>query len=79
MVDEKKNIIHYNAHAWLIVNGYIPRIEDYTRVNGKSTLNFKPGDFYMGSRHLAKNQEQFPSDMDYANIWGRDLEHDDKA
>jgi hypothetical protein len=64
MVDERKNITHFNAHAWLIVNGYIPRAEDYIRANEKSTLNFKPGDFYMSSRHWAKNQEPFPRDMD---------------
>ena len=33
----------------------------------------------MGSRHWAKNQEPFPTDMDYANMWGQDLEHDIKA
>ncbi len=28
MVDERKHIIPFNAHAWLIVNGYIPRAEE---------------------------------------------------
>ena len=80
MEDAKKNIIHYDSISWLIVNGYIPRLEDYTIVNGKSTLNFKPGDFYMmGSRHWSKTQEPFPTYVDYANMWGQDLERNLKA
>ena len=79
MIDTKKNIIHFNAHAWLIVNGYIPRAEDYTRIDGKPILDFRPGDFYMSSRHWAKDQEPFPRDIEYANMWGQDLKHDSKS
>ena len=79
MQDTKKNIIHFNAHAWLIVNGYIPRAEDYIRVDGKPILQFKPGDFYMSGRHWAKDQDPFQRDMEYANMWGQDLEHDTKS
>ena len=51
MQDAKKNIIRCNYISWLIIKECIPRLEDYTVVNGISTLNFNPGDFYMASRH----------------------------
>ena len=51
MIDSKKQIVHCNAFAWMIINGYIPRASDYTTTNGVPRLNFKAGDFYMESKH----------------------------
>jgi hypothetical protein len=67
--------------AWLIYNGYVPRIGDHTYQQGRLELpkTWTKGDFIQATRHwesLGFNLSGYNAHHDYCLLRGDNLEHD---
>ena len=79
--DEKRDLVYVKPIAWMILNGYLPRNDEWSIINGKRKLeNWKPGHMYLNTRYLEKQEmPPYPHDLPYSNIYGQDLEYDLEA
>ena len=79
--DNKRETHNVKHLLYVMLNGYLPRENDFTLVNGVYTLyGWTPGMLYHSSRSLAREGvPEFQREMDYCNIRGDDLEESQES
>ena len=80
-LDSKRETIYVQDLVWVMLNGYLPRKEDWTDNNGVKTL--QGWTMYMlhnSSRSLVRDGlPDYPTEMDYCNVQGHKLEESQES
>ena len=80
-LDSQRQTIYVRDLVWIMLNGHLPREDEWSEDNGvKNLAGWTMVMLYNSSRSLVRDGlPEYPTEMDYCNVQGHDLELSQEA